>query len=88
MDFLEDIEEWNKAMDNAYDFITGKTTLDSLTTDLTIEGVDSYILPFNPEVESGRDAETLDLLIEHFENTEEYEKCQILLRIKEKSVSV
>jgi hypothetical protein len=88
MDFLEDIEDFNAAMDNAYNFVTGKVTLDSLVTDLSVEGVQTYILPFDPEKETGRDPETLDLLIEHFENNEEYEKCQVLLRIKEKSVTV
>ena len=88
MDFLEDIEEFNTAMDNAYDFITGKVTLDSLVTDLSVAGVKNYILPFNPEKETGRDPETLDFLIEHFESLEEYEKCQVLLRIKQKSAKV
>lgn len=88
MDFLEDIEEFNTAMDNAYDFITGKVTLDTLVTDLSIGGVNSYILPFDPEQETGREPDTLDFLIEHFENLEEYEKCQVLLRIKQKSVTV
>ena len=85
MDFLEDIEQYNTAMDNAYDFVTGKVTLDSLVTDLSVTGIHSYVLPFDPEKETGREHDTLDLLIEHFESTEEYEKCQILLRIKKKS---
>tara|TARA_R100000278_G_scaffold123019_2_gene110932 strand:+ start:1389 stop:1649 length:261 start_codon:yes stop_codon:yes gene_type:complete len=85
MDFLEDIEEFNTAMDNAYDFITGKVTLDTLVTDLKIDGVDKYVLPFDPSKETGREPDTLDFMIEHFENLEEYEKCQVLLRIKQKS---
>jgi hypothetical protein len=88
MDFLEDIEDFNTAMDNAYDFITGKVTLDTLAADLSIGGVTQYVLPFNPETDTGRDPDTLDFLIEHFEDVEEYEKCQVLLRIKEKSVKV
>jgi len=88
MDFLEDMEEFNIAMENAYDFITGNVTLETLTADLTIQGVESYILPFNPEVENGRDPETLDLIIEHFESVEDYEKCQELLKIKSDSAKV
>ena len=85
MDFLEDIEEFNTAMDNAYDFVTGKVTLDTLITDLSVKGVKNYILPFDPEKETGREPDTLDFLIEHFESIEEYEKCGVLLRIKKKS---
>ena len=88
MDFLEDIEEFNTAMDNAYDFITGKVTLETLVTDLSVAGVKNYILPFNPETETGREPDTLDFLIEHFESLEEYEKCQVLLRIKQKGAEV
>lgn len=85
MDFLEEIDEFNTAMENAYDFITGKVTLDTLVTDLSIGGVHTYVLPFDPEKETGTDPETLDLVIEHFESTEEYEKCQVLLQIKERT---
>ena len=85
MDYLEDIEEFNTAMDNAYDFITGKVTLATLVTDLSVKGVKNYVLPFDPEKETGREPDTLDFLIEHFEGLEEYEKCQVLLRIKQKS---
>ena len=85
MDFLEDIEEFNTAMDNAYDFITGKVTLESLVIDLAAEKGKNFILPFDPEKETGREPDTLDFLIEHFESLEEYEKCSVLLRIKKKS---
>ena len=85
MDFLEDIEEFNTAMDNAYDFVTGKVTLDTLVTVLSVAVVKTYVLPFDPEKETGREPDTLDFLIEHFESLEEYEKCQVLLRIKQKS---
>ena len=85
MDFLEDIEQFNTAMDNAYDFVTGKVTLDTLITDLSVSGVKNYVLPFDPEKETGREPDILDFLIEHFESLEEYEKCAVLLRIKKKS---
>ena len=62
MDFLEDIEEFNTAMDNAYDFVTGKVTLDTLITDLSVSGVKNYVLPFDPEKETGREPDTLDLV--------------------------
>jgi|TARA_R110002033_G_scaffold151934_1_gene188534 hypothetical protein len=84
MNLEEEIEEFNTAMDNAYNFITGKVTLDTLVTDLSIGGVHTYVLPFDPEKETGTDPETLDLVIEHFESLEEYEKCQVLLKIKKK----
>tara|TARA_B100000768_G_scaffold180389_1_gene200209 strand:+ start:3241 stop:3504 length:264 start_codon:yes stop_codon:yes gene_type:complete len=84
MNLEEEIEEFNTAMDNAYNFITGKVTLDTLVADLSIGGVHTYVLPFDPEKETGTDPETLDLVIEHFESLEEYEKCQVLLKIKKK----
>jgi len=84
MNLEEEIEEFNTAMDNAYNFITGKVTLDTLVTDLSIGGVHTYVLPFDPEKETGTDPETLDLVIENYESLEEYEKCQVLLKIKKK----
>jgi|TARA_R110002073_G_scaffold174942_1_gene332170 hypothetical protein len=85
MDFIEEIDEFNIAMDNAYDLITGKVSLDTLETDLKINGIETFILPFDPLHETGTDPDTLDFIIEHFENLEEYEKCQVLLRIKNKT---
>ena len=83
MDFLEDIEDYNSAMDNAYDFVTKKVTLDDIFETTDKDGqIPPFYLPFDPIESDGRDEATLDLLIEHFTETEEYEKCQELVNIK------
>ena len=82
MDFIEDLGEYNKAMDNAYDFITGKVTLDDLIVEMEHGYIHSYNLPFNPEVSDGRDSSTIDMVIEHFSSLEEYEKCAELMKCK------
>jgi|TARA_R100000030_G_scaffold45327_1_gene34216 hypothetical protein len=83
MDFLQDIEDYNSAMDNAYDFVTKRVTLDDIFEQAEESGeLTSFMLPFDPIESDGRDEATLDLLIEHFTETEEYEKCQELLNIK------
>jgi|TARA_R110000744_G_scaffold8270_2_gene27729 hypothetical protein len=82
MDFIEDLDEYNKAMANAFDFITGKTTLDDLLEDMEGGLIATYNLPFNPEVSDGRDPSTIDMVIEHFSELEEYEKCEELMKWK------
>jgi len=82
MDFIEDLGKYNKAMENAYDFITGKTTLEDIVEHGEIGYNNSYILPFNPEVSDGRDESTIDIVIEHFSSLEEYEKCAELLKYR------
>jgi hypothetical protein len=77
MDFLEDLEEYNNVMHNAYLVITKKKTLDQLYKDLEEEG-DYFSLPFNF---SDRET-TIENLIEHFSDMEDYEKCQELVNIK------
>ena len=85
MDFLEDLEDYNSAMDNAYNFVTKKITLDDIFEAAESEGeLVSFYLPFDPLHSDGRDEGTLDLLIEHFTEIEEYEKCQELVNIKTK----
>jgi hypothetical protein len=85
MDFLEDLEDYNSAMDNAYNFVTKKITLDDIFEAAESEGeLVSFYLPFDPLDSDGRDEGTLDLLIEHFTEIEEYEKCQELVNIKTK----
>jgi len=49
--------------------------------------MEEFYLPFDPISSDGRDEATLDLLIEHFIETEEYEKCQELLNLKKKYLS-
>jgi len=82
MDFIEDLEDYNKAMENAYDFITGKVTLDDLVIEMEKGHIHAYNLPFNPEVSDGRDEGTIDMVIEHFSDLEEYEKCEVLMKCK------
>jgi len=85
MDFLEDLEDYNSAMDNAYNFVTKKITLDDIFEAAESEGeLVNFYLPFDPLDSDGRDEGTLDLLIEHFTEIEEYEKCQELVNIKTK----
>ena len=85
MDFLEDLEDYNSAMDNAYNFVTKKITLDDIFEAAESEGeLVSFYLPFDPLDSDGRDEGTLELLIEHFTEIEEYEKCQELVNIKTK----
>lgn len=85
MDFLEDLEDYNSAMDNAYNFVTKKITLDDILEAAESEGeLVNFYLPFDPLDSDGRDEGTLDLLIEHFTEIEEYEKCQELVNIKNK----
>ena len=40
MDFLEDLELYNEAMENAYDIITGKKTVDDIYDNLEKEEID------------------------------------------------
>tara|TARA_R110002012_G_scaffold249389_1_gene426937 strand:- start:868 stop:1146 length:279 start_codon:yes stop_codon:yes gene_type:complete len=85
MDFLEDLEAYNSSMENAYNFVTKKITLDDIFEAAENEGeLLEFYLPFDPIEGDGRDDATLDLLIEHFTEIEEYEKCQELVNIKSK----
>ena len=83
MDFLEDLEIYNDAMYNAYEFITGRTNLDSLEEKLSYEEVEEYPLPFNPYEEDGKSPDVIDIVVSHFESLEQYEKCAELVKIKE-----
>ena len=82
MDFLKDIEDYHAAMENAYLFITKEITMDTVYEDIEKGDVSHFYLPFDPMSNDGRDDGTLDLLIEHFTELEEYEKCQELTRIR------
>ena len=83
MDFLEDLELYERAMNNAYDLITKRKTLDDIYYDLEEETIDAFPLPFDPIAEDGRTEDIIDIVIEHFTHTEEYEKCAELVKIKE-----
>ena len=82
MDFLEDLEMYEKAMNNAYDIITKKKTVDDIYFDLEDEDYNIYYLPFDPTSEDGRTPAIIDMVIEYYTNTEEYEKCTELVKIK------
>ena len=84
MDFLEELEEQNKAMDNAYMLITKIKTLDDIYEEMG-QGREEFefLLPFDPLVSDGRDTATIDLVITHYEELEDYEKCAKLQMIKE-----
>jgi len=83
MDFLEDLEMYNTAMENAYDIITKRKTLDDIYYDFEEnKDLDEFFLPFDPIVEDGRSEDIIDMVIEYFIQTEEYEKCAELTNIK------
>ena len=97
MDFLEDLEMYEQSMQNAYDLITRKQTLDDVYDEFEENGVSKYYLPFDPIEayleyylpfdpirEDGRTPDIIDMVIEYYTGTEEYEKCAELVKIKNK----
>ena len=82
MDFLEDLEMYDKAMSNAYDIITKKKTVDDIYFDLEDEDYNIYYLPFDPTSEDGRTPAIIDMVIEYYTSIEDYEKCAELVEIK------
>lgn len=87
MDFLEDLEIYSKAMENAYKIITKETTLDDIYADFEEYGIEQFHLPFNPLEEDGRSPDIIDMVIEYYTGTEDYEKCAVLVKIKNKCLS-
>tara|TARA_R110002096_G_scaffold343293_1_gene536284 strand:+ start:224 stop:505 length:282 start_codon:yes stop_codon:yes gene_type:complete len=87
MDFLEEMELYNSAMDNAYNLITGKMTVDELFVefDETEDEEDILPLPFNPFLSEKFSNVLIDVVIDHYTQYEEYEKCAELVKIKEKN---
>ena len=83
MDFLEDMELYNRAMNNAYNIITKRKTLDDIYYDLEEGKINRLPLPFDPISEDGRSNDVIDVVIEYFTSTEEYEKCAELVKIKD-----
>ena len=88
MDFLEDLEIYEKAMENAYSLITKKRTLDDIYNDFEKNGIHDFYLPFDPLSEDGRSPDIIDMVIEYYTNTEEYEKCAELVKIKDKCLNL
>ena len=87
MDFLEDLELYEQAMNNAYDIITKRKTLDDIYYELEDDIIEGFPLPFDPVIEDGRSTDIIDIVVEHFTHTEEYEKCAELVKIKQKCQS-
>tara|TARA_R100000152_G_C6668325_1_gene105343 strand:+ start:391 stop:681 length:291 start_codon:yes stop_codon:yes gene_type:complete len=74
-----------KALNNAYRIITGKITIEGLFEEALIakEKIDQEIyLPFDPDKKIPSD--TIDILLEHYIYTEEYEKCAELVKIQKR----
>ena len=88
MDFLEDLEMYEKAMENAYNLITKKKTLDDIFYELYENVINEFHLPFDPILEDGRTSDIIDMLVEYFTSTEEYEKCAELVKIKDKCLDL
>ena len=82
MDFLEEMELYNTAMENAYDIITKKKNIDDIYYELDEKEIHGYPLPFDPIEEDGRTPSVIDIVIEHFTSIEDYEKCAELVKIK------
>ena len=83
MDFLEDLEMYEEAMENAYLIITKKLTLDDIYIKFEEDGIlNKFYLPFDPMEEDGRSTDVIDMVIEYYTGTEEYEKCAELVKIK------
>tara|TARA_R110000824_G_scaffold65226_4_gene170047 strand:- start:10885 stop:11121 length:237 start_codon:yes stop_codon:yes gene_type:complete len=76
-DQLYDTEILDNAMNHAYSILTGETTFEML-----MDIHDEVPLPFNIQEESP----DYDGMIEYFIETEEYEKCEVLLKLKKESV--
>ena len=87
MDFMEDIELYNLAMDNAYALIVGDVELDEMIIELDNEDEDEDILPlpFNPFSGDKISNSMIDIVINHYTGLEEYEKCARLVKSKEKN---
>jgi len=87
MDFMEDIELYNLAMDNAYALIVGDMKLDEMIIELDDEDEDEdediLPLPFNPFDGEKISDSMIDIVINHYTDLEEYEKCARLVKAKE-----
>ena len=80
--YEEDLEIYGSAMNNAYSIITKEKTLDDIYFEFEEGDRYAFPLPFNPIEEDGRTSDIIDIVIEYFTETEEYEKCAALLEIK------
>ena len=80
-----DQEIAEQALNNAYNLIIGKVTLEELFDEAeeSIDDIDKEIyLPFDPE--GGVPEDCIDVLLEHFIYHEEYEKCTELVKAQKR----
>jgi len=75
----EEIQILDEAYRNAFKVATGRMSVQELLD----EAEDMIFLPFDP-VEPSTFMMIVDDIIEYFENSEEYEKCAELVKIKER----
>ena len=83
LDLYKDLAMYNEAMQNAYLIITKEKTFDDIYYEMEKGTYKEFYLPFDPIDQDGRDTGTIDLLVEHFEELEDYEKCAKLIKIKD-----
>ena len=88
MKFLEDLADYNKSMENAFLIVTKRKTLDDIYLELENEEYTEFFLPFDPIASDGRDEGTIELLVSHFEELEDYEKCAELHKLKSKCLKI
>lgn len=78
---MEDNEILDLCMENSYDLIMGKKSLDEI-----LESSEVPYLLWNvvseKDLKSSIFNDVLDLMIKYYEDTEEYEKCSKLLNLK------
>tara|TARA_R100000479_G_C6292634_1_gene167193 strand:+ start:29 stop:319 length:291 start_codon:yes stop_codon:yes gene_type:complete len=78
---MSEQEQIDNCMNNSYTILTGRKSL----SEILCEDNSSYFLWNVLDRESVEESifiEIIDLLIEYFEDTEEYEKCAELLKLK------
>ena len=82
--FIVDQEIAEKALNNAYNLIVGKTTMEELFVEANKkENIEIEVyLPFDPHY--GVPEDCIDILMDHFIYTEEYEKCAELVKVKKR----
>ena len=82
LDLYRDLAMYNEAMHNAYLIVTKEKTFDDIYYEMENGTYEEFYLPFDPIDQDGRDSGTIDLLVSHFEELEDYEKCAKLIKIK------
>ena len=82
--FQIDQEIAEKALNNAYNLIIGTITLEELFVQANQKNYSNgeVYLPFDPH--EGMPEDCIDILIDHFIYTEEYEKCAKLVKVKKR----